>query len=237
MATIAYNGIIYGNDTVELTKAEYDALGDKVLTDGITYFITDIDVAGGGSASGCNAVDITEADYIKLLDDGLVEADTTYYITDSKDENDASFVKYDNIESGLEATNVQEAIDELNSKLYMCDNNLDILSENIDNLSEGSNALSKKIVDIENKLKGSATSQNGSLTVSVPANNLAVEYTISFNETFNTIPTIITSSNSSYIGVTVLTVTKGGFKIRCSQGLSAAISGTVTWNATADIVA
>ena len=118
MATIAYNGIIYGNDTVELTKAEYDALGDKVLTDGITYFITDID-AEGGSASGCNAVDITETEYYKLLEDNLVEEDTTYYIIDGKDEIefDAIDIKYDNIESGLEAIDVQGAINELNSKI------------------------------------------------------------------------------------------------------------------------
>ena len=43
MATIAYNGIIYGNNTVELTKTEYDALSSVVLTDGKTYFITDVE--------------------------------------------------------------------------------------------------------------------------------------------------------------------------------------------------
>lgn len=28
---------------VPLTKAQYDALGDKVLTDGVYYFITDVE--------------------------------------------------------------------------------------------------------------------------------------------------------------------------------------------------
>lgn len=44
---------------IEITKAEYDALGDSVLTDGKTYFIKDINGEGGGSGSGSNiAVDI-----------------------------------------------------------------------------------------------------------------------------------------------------------------------------------
>ena len=191
------------------------------------------------ATNGSGAVDLTEAEYNELKEAGELNPSITYYITDSKDEIeiDAIGIKYDNTESTLEAADVQGAINELNLNLVEQSNNLTVLSEGLNDLSENSNNLSKKIVDIESKLKGSATSQNGSLTVSVPANNIPIEYTISFKETFNTIPTIIKSCNSSYIGVTVLTVTKGGFNIRCSQGLSAAISGTVTWNATADIVA
>ena len=108
MATIAYNGIIYGNDTVELTKAEYDALGDKVLTDGITYFITDAgtesesakDITFSNTVSGLNSVnvqdaidelavngsgsvDLTMAEYEALEAEGKVSLDTTYYITDA----------------------------------------------------------------------------------------------------------------------------------------------------------
>lgn len=97
------------------------------------------------------------------------------------------------------------------------------------------NDLSKKIVDIESKLKPSATSQSGSLTISAPK-GLTNNYTITFPETFNTVPTVIITCNNPYLGITVVTVTKGGFTIRCSHGLSAEISGTATWNATADIV-
>ena len=64
------------NNIVYLTKAEYDALPDTKLTDGVEYRITDAGVRGS-----------------------------------------AENVSYDNSVSGLEAKNVQEAIDEVNESL------------------------------------------------------------------------------------------------------------------------
>lgn len=119
MATIAYNGVIYGNDTVELTRAEYEALGSSVLTDGRTYFITDAGAAEGSSAkdvafnnnvsgldalnvqdaidelakggnSGGNSIDLTEAEYLALQSIGDIKSNTTYYIIDGKNEGEDS---------------------------------------------------------------------------------------------------------------------------------------------------
>lgn len=78
----------------------------KFMLDGKEY--------GGGSDS---SIEITQAKYDELVQSNSIQKDVTYYITDSKDEFDASFVKYDNTESGLEATNVQSAINEVNSNL------------------------------------------------------------------------------------------------------------------------
>ena len=125
--------------------------------------------------------------------------------------NYASAIEY--VEEDGSRTTVQDKIDEQNKNL---------------------NDLSKKIVDIESKLKNSATSQSGSLTITA-MQNLASEYTVTFQETFNTIPTIIITSSNSYLACKVLTVTKGGFSFRCAHSKSSTQSGTASWNATADI--
>lgn len=94
---------------IEITKAEYDALGDAVLTDGKTYFITDAGNEGGSAkdvvfdnkasglgavnvqdaidelkinGSGSGSIDLTEAEYKELETSGEVDSDITYYITD-----------------------------------------------------------------------------------------------------------------------------------------------------------
>ena len=73
MGLIIKNGIKYfGDNTVQLTQAQYDALSQAEKLNG-----------------------------------------TTYYITDGQNITTASVVTYDNTASGLTATNVQGAIDEI----------------------------------------------------------------------------------------------------------------------------
>lgn len=80
MGYLIKNGITYsGDNSVELTQAQYDALPSSKLTDGVNYFITD---------------------------------------NNSPDSVKASQIIYENSGSGLDSTNVQEAINELNSLLH-----------------------------------------------------------------------------------------------------------------------
>lgn len=64
---------------------------------------------------GDNSVELTQAQY-----DALPQAEklngTTYYITDGQNITTASAVTYDNTASGMTATDVQAAIDEVNGK-------------------------------------------------------------------------------------------------------------------------
>lgn len=70
---------------VELTLAEYEALGDVVNHNNVTYYIKDSSGSGGNSGNNENS--------------------------------SANQVSYDNTNSGLEATTVQGAVDELNNAI------------------------------------------------------------------------------------------------------------------------
>lgn len=68
-----------GDEVVYVTKAEYDALGDKVLTDGVTYGITDlpaeyVDTIASTTQLGVVKVDGTS---ITVNDDGVIKANYT----------------------------------------------------------------------------------------------------------------------------------------------------------------
>lgn len=67
---------------VELTKAEYAALPDSKLTDGITYYITDGE-GGGGEGGGEGIISLTEAEYEALPEDKKNKG--AYCITDAPD--------------------------------------------------------------------------------------------------------------------------------------------------------
>ena len=79
----------------EVTQAEYDALPDSKLTDGILYAISDGEV---------NIVNDVEVNGTSVVTDGVAEVTVP---------EDASDLSYDNTDSGLTATNVQDAIDEV----------------------------------------------------------------------------------------------------------------------------
>lgn len=120
---------------VMLTQAEYDDLPSDKLTDGKVYYVTDeskiiingtVYGAGGETVSdvyvnGTSVVDanaiaqiksykeVTQAEYDALPDSKYTDG-VMYCIKDS--EFSAENVPYDNTDSGLEADNVQDAIDE-----------------------------------------------------------------------------------------------------------------------------
>ena len=88
MKTLTIDGTTYEivdekmrNSVVELTQAEYDALGDIVKTDGKTYYITDSD--GGSSEDGDRinnlamqiAVERGRIDALASLKDGSTTGD------------------------------------------------------------------------------------------------------------------------------------------------------------------
>lgn len=166
---------------IEITKEEYDALGDVVLTDGKTYFITDIDGGGSGSGSGggiantdgvvinveignweeqadgtyTNAIDVENVSIDDVYDislcgdyseeqayafDFLVSSIDTYnnkVVLTASEAIDVAFsivlrgkvnlenknvyvsdlsatnIEYDNSKSGFDATNMQNAMDEV----------------------------------------------------------------------------------------------------------------------------
>ena len=89
-----------------------DWSGNEVLSGTIeaTGFGTTLDkeVDRGG-------VQLTQAQYDALVNAGTVDANTTYFITDANNTTAsyAAGVTYDNTSSGLSATNVQDAIDEV----------------------------------------------------------------------------------------------------------------------------
>ena len=161
--------------------------------------------SGGG---GSETVELSMAEYEAREAAGAIDSDTWYLIYDANDSYNAKKIVYDNAESGMEASTVQGAIDELNS-------NLDTLQK----LLEG----------------GIVTSEHG--TFATPDNMVkdsTKDFIVNFEKPFNKIPDVILTSSNSYIKVSLLEVTKGGFSARCTctYGGNEAV---ISWNATADI--
>lgn len=108
---------IVGNGTADNSRSNARTLdwsGNEVLSGTIeaTGFGTTLDkeVDRGG-------VQLTQSQYDALVNAGTVDANTTYFITDANNATAsyAAGVTYDNTSSGLSATNVQDAIDEVNT--------------------------------------------------------------------------------------------------------------------------
>ena len=132
------------SNIVYLTQEQYDALPDDKLTDDIEYRITDegtdtnADNVGYNNATsglsamnvqdaidelstrpgggGGNVVYLTQEAYDALSDDKLTNG-IEYRIMDGDADETARNISYDNNESGLEAINVQQAIDNIDSKI------------------------------------------------------------------------------------------------------------------------
>ena len=131
------------SNIVYLTQEQYDDLPDSKLTDGVEYRVTDAGVRGSaenvsydGSASGLNAKNVqeavdaiaagagnaenveylTQAQYDELGEEKLSNG-IEYRITDAGTPTTASNVGFDGTASGIDAVNVQGAIDAVNNSL------------------------------------------------------------------------------------------------------------------------
>ena len=126
-----------GADYVELTQAEYDLLTPAEKHNGKMYFITDAPSGGGGGSSTLAGLDDTN---ISSPSNGqILKYNASTYKWENANESGGSpaadDVSYDNTTSGLQATEVQSAIDELNSEI---DNiSLDAEDVSYDNTTSG----------------------------------------------------------------------------------------------------
>lgn len=94
---------------MELTMAEYQALSEEEKMNGLTYYITDVD-------GNMPVIVITKEEYDALGDEKYSDGNI-YLISDDVGDWTATGVVYDNKVSGLEATNVGAALDELDKKI------------------------------------------------------------------------------------------------------------------------
>ena len=104
------NGLTLADSKVELTQAQYDALGDEKYTNGVDYYITDAE------AAGVVGVDITQEQYEALSEEEKNNG-TIYFVEDGTDVIGANNISYDNKTSGMEANTVQKAIDEVSADI------------------------------------------------------------------------------------------------------------------------
>lgn len=134
-----------GGNVVYITQEAYDALSDDKLTNGIEYRIMDGDAdetarnisydnnesgleainvqqaidklaKNAGSGSTSNTMYLTQAEYDELPESKLTDG-VEYFITDTGVMGAANNITYDNSNSGLEAINIQTAIDKVTENL------------------------------------------------------------------------------------------------------------------------
>lgn len=118
-ANIANNPTLnVGNTGAKSIYYQGKSINKDYLDAGVVYqFVyngSQWEIIGGIGSS--DAVEITQAEYDKLSEEEK-QLDRFYVITDASSLGDASDVAYKNTESKLKSTNVQGAVDELNSKL------------------------------------------------------------------------------------------------------------------------
>ena len=141
------------SNIVYLTQEQYDELPDSKLTDGVEYRVTDAGVRGSaenvsydGSASGLKAKNVQEAvdaiaagagnktvyltqeEYNALPADKLTD-NVEYFIQDGETPIVASNVGYNGTTSGIDAVNVQQAIDKISEGLGNVDFSFTLIAD------------------------------------------------------------------------------------------------------------
>ena len=114
MGKIIRNGINYSSTTDAAKNINYDNSASGLAATTAQKAIDELNrkIAAGGGGSSSNIVYLTQAEYDALPDDKL-ENDIEYWITDAGVRGSAENVSYDASVSGLDAKNVQEAVDKL----------------------------------------------------------------------------------------------------------------------------
>ena len=114
MGKIIRNGINYSSTTDAAKNINYDNSASGLAATTAQKAIDELNrkIAAGGGGSSSNIVYLTQAEYDALPEDKL-ENNIEYWITDAGVRGSAENVSYDASASGLDAKNVQEAVDKL----------------------------------------------------------------------------------------------------------------------------
>lgn len=135
MGKIIRNGINYSSTTDAAKNINYDNSASGLAATTAQKAIDELNrkIAAGGGGSSNNIVYLTQAEYDALPEDKL-ENDIEYWITDAGVRGSAENVSYDASASGLDAKNVQEAVDKLaegagNKVEYLTQEEYDALPE------------------------------------------------------------------------------------------------------------
>ncbi len=160
---------------IELSQEEYDALSDEEKNNGSEYRTHDTGniYKNGVLYGGKEPVECTFEEYKQLEADGLVDPDTDYIIV--SDESGillaSGDIGYDNSASGLEATNVQGAIDKTVEKIN------ELMDD--ENVSAKTTWSSSKI---DNEIGNIQTYENGRWYLEVKPKVIDVYYRKKFSE-------------------------------------------------------
>lgn len=135
MGKIIRNGINYSSTTDAAKNINYDNSASGLAATTAQKAIDELNrkIAAGGGGSSSNIVYLTQAEYDALPEDKL-EDNIEYWITDAGVRGSAENVSYDASASGLDAKNVQEAVDKLaegagNKVEYLTQEEYDALPE------------------------------------------------------------------------------------------------------------
>ena len=172
-----------------------------------------------GGSGGDSAIEITQAEYNELLQSNSIQKDVTYYIKDSKDEIelDASIIEYDNSDSGLEATDVQSAIDEVKNEINEQNKNINDCFQSV---SDGKALVASALTDKGVETAEDATFETIAENIGKIASNyidriLAIAY-IDFKKGDNTHGTGYNYSN-------YFTLSAGNGTLTVKSGVKAAV--------------
>ena len=135
MGKIIRNGINYSSTTDAAKNINYDNSASGLAATTAQKAIDELNrkIAAGGGGSSSNIVYLTQAEYDALPEDKL-ENNIEYWITDAGVRGSAENVSYNASASGLDAKNVQEAVDKLaegagNKVEYLTQEEYDALPE------------------------------------------------------------------------------------------------------------
>lgn len=122
------NGELGGGDSsVTLTQSEYEALTEEQKLDGLYYTYDTKRIYKNGIQYGASElIPLTMEEYKALKEAGAIDEQQEYLIEANEQGIllGAEDIGYNNAESGIQATTVQGAIDELNSNLVGLSDNI-----------------------------------------------------------------------------------------------------------------
>ena len=133
MGKLIKDGVVYAGSPSNATAIRFDNTQSNISATNVQGALDDLDsrIGEGGGIS------LTWEEYNQLSEEE--QANGLYYITDYDMIGEAEMVSYDNMKSGLNATNAQDAIDEIDNKVDVNTNEIATVKESLNNKQPAGN--------------------------------------------------------------------------------------------------
>lgn len=135
----------------------------KIIKNGISY-------SSAGSSGGSDIQVLTQEEYDALVTAGTVDENIYYFIGDEDENGEAGdnipafYIGYDNSTSGLTATDIQGAVDEVNTDVVELNTKVGTMQSTVDGISGDVTELNQKCTNLETSFQDGCSTIAAAIT-------------------------------------------------------------------------